>query len=73
MTKPVTRDALHKRLAEVSHATWIVQSVRDAERTLDSMTVPQPKPPKARSDVATARQWLDCNSTNLLRFGDARS
>ena len=28
MTRPLTRDALCKRIAEVSHATWIVQGVR---------------------------------------------
>ena len=73
MAKPVTRGALRKRLAEVSHATWIVQGVRDAERTLDGMTVPQPKRPKAPNDVATATQWLEAvirDGRSLADFSD---
>ena len=52
------RDEVVTRLAEVSHATWMLQSVRDVGRTLDGLFVGDPIPPVARDDVVEAERRL---------------
>lgn len=52
------REDVVARLAEVSHATWMLQSVRDVGRTLDGLFVGDPVPPVAPADVVEAERRL---------------
>ena len=49
-----TKDEVIRRLAEVSHATWMLQGIRDGERTFAGLFVADPRPPKNPMEVDEA-------------------
>ena len=61
MTEPVTREHLVERLAEVSHATWVLQAVHDYGGTFADPTDRERArigSPEWESDVVRARELL---------------
>jgi hypothetical protein len=73
----LSADELIERVAQVSHATYLLQAVRDqGTKRLQDITVPVipeiPDTPERREDLALAQEWLDAvlSGKSLEEFSD---
>jgi hypothetical protein len=59
----VTPEELEERMAQVSHATYLVQAVRDQNKRLSEITPPPEQEFEATEermrDLAVAEEWLE--------------
>jgi hypothetical protein len=70
------REEVKQRLAEVSHATWMLQGIRDSERTFEELFVAEPKPPKDQAQVDEAERRLAAvrdDGRSLDEFSEAEA
>jgi hypothetical protein len=68
-----TRDDVITRLAEVSHATWMLQGIRDAGRTFEGLTIADPVAALDPSEVGEAERRLAAvrdDGRSLTEFSD---
>lgn len=73
----LSRDELVERLAQVSHATYLLQAVVDQNRRLSAIRPPSKEAfeetSERASDIETAKAWLHCvlEGGSLEEFSDA--
>jgi len=63
MTARISREELVERVAQISHATYLLQAVRDQDKRLDEIEVPTvpdfPETPEREKDLARAQAMLE--------------